>query len=357
MRLEDVPDEAFWSAGAAACGGRDVFFELMNEVPVDLAELEGSKDALASALACGKLLTPLMRAGASLYDIEYDVESMPSGFALLALSDDSFRDKLSYPPLSPTPTGVHRAYCSDDTGGARAACQDGARSRLLLAVNHGYIAAYAGDVPTLLDRLSRSEPPPADVAELAAFFLEPAQAEEVAVAKAGGTCGFAMDFAFVDLSPDETNRQRVLDAINDNAVLCGMQASGSVLNPTRRMLFLTKDGAAAETIRSALKRRALEVRLESGLKMPTHQEEFTKALRSAVARAGAAAKFELEGRRLAVTLSVKPNAAELQGMGKLLDARAALAKQAADVVRGLAEGKLPSASALESFRVPPSGAN
>jgi len=28
MRAEDVPEAAYWSAGAAACGGRDVFFEL-----------------------------------------------------------------------------------------------------------------------------------------------------------------------------------------------------------------------------------------------------------------------------------------------------------------------------------------
>jgi hypothetical protein len=45
MRTEDIPEAAYWSVGAAACGGRDVFFELMNDMPVDLAELADAKAA------------------------------------------------------------------------------------------------------------------------------------------------------------------------------------------------------------------------------------------------------------------------------------------------------------------------
>lgn len=146
MRPEDVPEAAYWSAGASACGGRDIFFELMSEIPVDLGELEKTKDAISQALACGKALTPPIRAGAGAYEIEYDYESVPSGFGLLAIPDDSLRDKVVYPPLSPTPSGVHRAYCNDDTGGPRSACQDGASSRLLLAVNHGYLAGPKGAI-------------------------------------------------------------------------------------------------------------------------------------------------------------------------------------------------------------------
>jgi len=251
---------------------------------------------------------------------------------------------------------VHRAYCNDDIGGGpRSVCQDGARSRLMLAVNQGYLAAYAREVPSLLERLTRSEPPPAELAELVAFFLAPSKAEEVAVARGGGGCGFAVEFSFIELSPDETSRQRVLDAINDHALFCGTQAAGSMLNASRRLVFLAKDETGAQVIRGALKQRALEVRFEAGISMPDRpeQQEFTKAMRSAAARAARAATIELEGRRLSVMLSLEPNAAEMRSMAALLDARAAKAKQAAEVVRGLAEGKLPTAGELERFRASP----
>jgi hypothetical protein len=350
MRPDDVPEAAYWSAGAAACGDRDVFFELLNDVPVDLGELERTKATLRGALACGKALAPRIRAGATLHEVEYDYEGVPSGFALLSLADDSLREKLAQAPLSPTPAGVHRAYCNDDTGGPRAVCADGARSRLMLAVNGGYVAAYAREVPSLLERLARSAPPPAELAELVALFVEPTPAEEVAVAK-GGSCGFAVDFAFVDLSPDETNRQRVLDAINDNAAWCGMHSSGALPNASRRFVFSTKDEKGARAIQAALKQRALEVRFESGadLTKRPEQQAFNEAMRSAAARTARAAKFELSGARLSVTMTLDPSAAELRGMAPFLDARAAKAKRAAAVVQGLAEGRLPTAEELTGF--------
>src|SRR6185369_11737414 len=117
-----------------------LFFELMNEVPVDPEALEQTKAQIVQGLTCGKALTPQVRKGASVYADEYAYEPVPPAFALLARPDDSFPEKLLNPPLSPTPSGVHRAYCNDDEGGsARSICLDGARSRLLLAVNNGYL--------------------------------------------------------------------------------------------------------------------------------------------------------------------------------------------------------------------------
>ena len=349
MRPEDVPVEAYWSAGASACGGRDLFFELMNGVPVDLKELAEDRANIQKNLRCGQALTPHMKAGAKVYEVEYAYESVPSGFALLSVADDALRDVVSYPQLSPTPVGVHRAYCNDDEGGPRSACQDGARSRLLLAVNGGYVAAYAREVPSLLARLTKSESPPQRVAELGALFREPTEAEEVAVAESG-SCGFAVEFTYVELSPDETNRQRVLDAINDNAVLCGMQSGGSITKLERRFVFLAKDEVGAKVIQSALKRRAFEVRFEAGVALQNRPDQtaFNKAVRSAAARAARSAKFELDGRRLSVTLALEPNAAELSGMAGVLDTRKAMAQRAAEVVKGLLAGTLPSAAALES---------
>jgi hypothetical protein len=355
LRPEDVPEVAYVSAGAAACGGRDVFFELMSDVPVELAELEQSKDSLVRALACGKALLPVARAGAKLYEVEYDYEGVPSGFALLAQSDDSFRDKLLYPPLSPTPSGVHRAYCSDDPpGGPRSACEDGARSRLMLAVNNGYVAAYAREVPSLLERLAGSAPPPPDVAELAALFLEPTPAEEVAVAQGGGGCGFALNFSSLDLSPDETNRERILDTINDNAVLCGSQATGSIYDASRHLIFTAKDEKAALAIQAALKRRAVEIRVEAGGVVPkgSPQQDFNDAMRATATRAAETANIELKGRRLSYTMTLAANPSEKRGMAPLLDARAAKAKLAAGIVQRLADGKLPSAPELETFAPP-----
>jgi len=357
MRPEDIPEAAYISAAAAACGGRDLFFELMNEVAVDAEELAQTKAQIVQGLTCGKALTPQIHNGASVYEVEYAYESVPSGFALLAVPDDSFREKLLYPPLSPTPSGVHRAYCNDDEGGgARSVCQDGARSRLLLAVNNGYLAAYAREVPSLLDRLSSSHADTRDVAELASLFLEPTDADEVAVAK-GGQCGFAMEFASIELSPDETSRQRVLDAINRNAQLCGSQASGSILHSSRRLSFWAKDEAAAAAIQQALKQRALEVRFEAGVAMPTRadQREFNKAMRTAAARTAHNARLEVVGRRLSVTLTLVPNAEETRAMAKFLDARAARAKAAAELVLALAEGRLPTAEQLKSFQLPAGG--
>jgi hypothetical protein len=350
MRPEDVHEAAYLSGGAAACGERDVFFELMNDVPLDLAELERNKQSIQTALACGKSLAPRVRTGAAIFEVEYLFEGVPTSFALLTVQDDALRDKLLYAPLSPTPTGVHRAYCMDDSGSPRAICQDGARARLLLAVNQGYLAAFAVETPTLLDRLSQSVPPSPEVAELVALFREPSPAEEVTIAR-GGNCSFAVDFTFVDLSPDETNRQRALDAINDNAVLCGTHAAGSLLDASRRLVFVGKDDVATQAIEAALKRRALEVRFESGAARGQggDQRLFSEAMRSAAARTARSAKIERAGRRLSVTMTLEPNSAEKRDMAPFLDGRASKAKLAAGIVEGLAQGKLPTPRELEAF--------
>lgn len=234
-----MPEEAYWSFATAACGGRDIFFELMNQVSVDLDELERNRASMQRSLACGRALAPHIHAGIGIYQIEYDYESAPSGLALLTLSDDSLREELVYPPLSPTPAGVHRAYCNDDEGGPRSACRDGERSRLILDVNNGFLAVYARELPSLLETLTNSEFPSPKVAERAALFLEPTPAEEVALSQ-GGSCAFAMDFTAWVLSADETSRQRVLDAVNDNATLCGTHAWGGIMSLSRRLVFVAR---------------------------------------------------------------------------------------------------------------------
>jgi len=354
LRTEDVPEEAYWSAAAAACGGRDIFFELLNHVDIDLAELARSRAAIQQGLTCGKALAPQVHAGIGVYQLEYDHDSTPSGLALLAVPDDSFQNQLLYPPLSPTPAGVHRAYCNDDEGGPRSVCQDGERSRLIVAVNSGYLAAYAHELPSLLERFTSSQPAPAPkLAELAAFFLEPTPAEEVAVAQ-GGSCAFALDFTAWAFSGDESSRQRALDAVNDNAVLCGTQAWGSVLNLSRKLTFIAKNRTAALVVAAALKRRAFEAsrQVPTAISRVEAQKAFDEARYSAEARALRDAKLESEGTRVTFMVNVQPNAAELRAMSELLDERRATAQQAAAVVRVLAEGKLPSDEQISPLMTP-----
>lgn len=356
LRTEDVPEEAYWSAGAATCGGRDLFFELFNQVGIDRDELAEARESLRQALSCGRQVTPHIRAGIGVYQVNYAYESAPSGLSLLTLTDDFIRQILLYPALSPTPPGVHSAYCSDDDGGPRSLCQDGERSRLLLAVNHGYLSAYARELPSLLARLTAAHVPDPKVAELAEFFLEPTPAEEVTVAE-GGSCAFALDYTAWALSPDETSRQRVLDAINDNAVLCGSRSWGSFLNPTRELAFVAKDEIAALVMGAALKRRAAEVsRLVMPLKSNNEaQVAFDEARLSAGSRTWRNAKVEVKGRRLSMTLTIEPNDTERQAMSRLLDERRETARQAAAVVRSLVEGKLPTVAELAPFRPPATG--
>ena len=353
MRQDDVPEAAYVSFAAAACGGRDIFFELMNQVSVDRDELERNLASIQQSLACGKALAPHIHGGTGVYQIEYDYESAPSGLALLPLSGDSLREKLVYPPLSPTPSGVHRAYCNDDEGGPRSVCQDGARSRLIYAVNDGYLAAYAREVPSLLETLTKSRAPSPKVAELAALFLEPSGAEEVAFAQ-GGSCAFAMDFTAWALSADETSRQRVLDAVNDNATVCGTQAWGNIVSLSRRLVFVAKDAAAALTLAAALKRRNAEASRQTftSLSRRKAQVEFDQARRSAETRGLRSGKVEVEGLRVSMTVTVEPNEAEYGAMSPLLDERRATARRAAAVVKHLAEGKLPPAEELATYIAP-----
>ena len=353
LRPEDVPEEAYWSFASASCGGRDIFFELMNQVGVDPEELERNRAAIQQSLACGRALAPHIHSGIGVYQIEYDYEAAPSGLAILTMPDGSFRDKLTYPALSPTPNGVHRAYCADDEGGPRSICQEGTRSRLILAVNNGYLSAYARELPSLLETLTSSQAPSAKVAELAALFLEPTAAEEVAFAQSG-SCAFTMDFTAWALSADETSRQRVLDAVNDNAVLCGTQASGSIVSLNRRLVFVAKSRVAALVLAAALRRRNVEASHQVFTSLSHHkpQIEFDQARRSAEARALQSGKIEVNGLRVSVTLTVQPNEVESQAMSPLLDERRATAERAAALVRSLAEGKPLPAQELAAYDEP-----
>ncbi|HEV8551706.1 MAG TPA: hypothetical protein VGQ57_21810, partial [Polyangiaceae bacterium] len=64
-----------------------------------------------------------------------------------------------------------------------------------------------------------------------------------------------------------------------------------------------------------------EVRFESGAPVAkgSPRQEFNDAMRATVARAGNAAKVELVGRRLSVTVTLEPNEAEKRAMARLLD--------------------------------------
>jgi hypothetical protein len=356
LRPDDVPDEAYWSFGASACGGRDLFFELMNQVGIDLDELERTRDSIQKSLACGQALTPAIHDGLGMYQVEYDYDSAPSGLALFTLADDSLRDKLVYPPLSPTPAGVHRAYCNDDEGGPRSVCQDGERSRLILAVTNGYLAAYAREVPSLFETLTQAQAPSPQLAELAGLFLERTPAEEVAVAR-GGSCAFAVDFTAWALSPDETSRQRALDAVNDNAVLCGTRAWGSIVSLERELVFLAKNEVSAQVLAAALKRRDVEASAQTLVALPQRENQmaFDEARRSAEARALRGAKIEVQGLRVSAAFTVEPNAAEFHAMSPLLDERRATARRAAALLRNLADGKLPSAAELATYLAPATG--
>lgn len=355
LRPEDVPEEAYWSYASAACGGRDIFFELMNQMGVDPDDLERNQASIQHSLACGKALAPHIRSGMGVYQIEYYYEGSPSGLGLLRFSDDSFRDKLLYPQLSPTPNGVYRAYCNDDEddGGPRSSCRDGERSRLIMAVNNGYLAGYAREVPSLLATLTKSEAPSAKVTELAAAFLEPTTAEEVAFAQVG-SCAFTVDFTAWALSADETSRQRVLDAVNDNTVLCGTLASGNVVNLNRRLVFVAKNKISALVLAGALRRRNVEASRQvfTSLSNRKEQVDFDMARRSAEARALQAGKIEIDGLRVSVSLTVQPNDAESRAMAPLLDERRATAERAAAVVRNLLEGKPLPAAELAAYIAP-----
>ena len=163
-----------------------------------------------------------------------------------------------------------------------------------------------------------------------------------------------MDFTAWALSADETSRQRVLDAVNDNALLCGTQASGSVVSLNRRLVFVAKSKVAALVLAAALRRRNVEASHQVFTSLSHHepQIEFDQARRSAEARALQTGTIEVKGLRVSVTLTVQPNEAESRAMSPLLDERRATAQRAAEVVRNLAEGKPLPAQELAAYDPP-----
>src|SRR5690606_30848083 len=116
LREEDVPEEAFWSAiSAEACGGHDVFNELMQgalgDVDHAVTALTRDPERYQEALAWGKSLAESMGTSAGIYSIGFRdgddyhaVDLLPLGVETLPESVDTFDTKSD-------PSNMEETHC------------------------------------------------------------------------------------------------------------------------------------------------------------------------------------------------------------------------------------------------------
>ncbi|RLB63549.1 MAG: hypothetical protein DRI90_06635 [Deltaproteobacteria bacterium] len=348
MPRASLPKEALWSNAAGFCGVHDVFFDLLNGVPVSAAKLTENRETLKQGLACGRKWLAGIEAGASRYEIDYAVEGPPSLFTLFPTEVTRPLEAVSLAALSPTPGGVFAAVCRDDLGGAQATCRDGDQARLLFELKGGLLGTYAQGAPSLLSRFAASQAPTAEVLELSQVFAELATADDVMVER-GRHCTATLTRSLVGLAPLPDGHATLAESLGKHATLCASARTGDLGYSSWTYVYRARDKNGVAVIERALAQRAAQLKVEPAY--PEHLSDtergYTKVLHMTRRRSLAEAAVVAQGNALRVTLQVTPTAPERRAMLPFQAQQETRAEAAARVIRALSDGETPSKTDLQ----------
>jgi hypothetical protein len=344
----DLPEEAIWSAGAALCGYRDLFFEAVSGVALTEADAKENLATFQKSFECGQALVDEVKNGKS-SEIDYTFHGEPTSFAVIryALRDPPLPS--NYPRLPIAPAGAMVAACRDGDGTTARACTNGDRSRLLLGVKGGLMGAYFRETPELLERLGAPKPVPAEVKTLRELYDSLATFDSVSVARAD-YCSLVTDTALAQESQYPTSSTDLMHSLMDSSRFCAVARTGSGRKGLWRMVVIAKDEANAKAVEAAFRKRVAEMSTEF-----TAAENLSNSARAARdtmktmrMRAVRAVPVKVEGDRVVVDLTIEPTEEEAKALAPYLEERKAIAAKAAAVVRALKDGKVPPAELLQA---------
>jgi hypothetical protein len=344
----DLPEEAIWSAGAALCGYRDLFFEALSGIALSEADAKENLATFQKALACGQAVVDEVRKGTS-YEIDYTFHGEPTSFAAMRFVLRNPPLPSNFPRLPTAPAGAIAAACRDGDGTTARACENGDRSRLLLAVNGGLLGAYFRETPELLERLGTAKPAPADVKALRELYDSLATFDSASVARAE-YCSLVTDSALAQESQYPTSSTELTHALMDSSRFCAVARSGSGKKGQWRMVVVAKDDANAKAVETALRKRITEMSTESPAaeNIPASARLARDTLKSMRLRAFRDAPIKAEGDRVVIDLAIEPNEQDAKALAPYLEERKAQATKAAALVHALKDGKVPPAELLQT---------
>jgi hypothetical protein len=343
----DLPEEAIWSAGAALCGYRDLFFEALSGIPLTEAEAQENLATFKKSLECGQALAEELKHGTT-SEVDYIFHGEPTSFALTRYRLRNPPLPSNYPRLPTTPGGALKALCRDGDGTTARTCEHGDRSRLLLGVNGGVVSAYFRETPELLGRFGNPMPVPAEVKALRELYDSLATFDSASAARAE-YCSLVTDAALAQDAHDPTSSTELMHSLMDSSRLCAVAHTGSAHKGQWRMVVIAKDDVNAKAVETAFRKRVTEMGTELTVaenlsKSARVARDTMKAMRL---RALRAVPIKVDGDRVVVDLTIEPTDEEAKALAPYLEERKALAKNAAAVVRALNDGQVPSRELLQ----------
>ena len=344
----DLPEEAIWSAGAALCGYRDLFFEALSGIPLTEADAKENLATFQKSFECGQALVDEVKHGKS-SEIDYTFHGEPTSFAVIRYKLRDPPLPSNFPRLPTAPGGAIVAACRDGDGATTRACANGDRSRLLLGVKGGLVGAYFRETPELLDRLGSPMAVPAEVKALRDLYDSLETFDSVSVARAEH-CSLVTDTALAQESQYPTSSTELMHSLMDSSRFCAVARTGSGRKGKWRMVVIAKDEASAKAVESAFRKRVAEMGTEftAAENLPNSARIARDTMKAMRLRAVRAVPIQVQGDRVAVDLAIEPTEEEAKALAPYLEERKALAKKAAAVVHALKDGQVPSAELLQA---------
>jgi hypothetical protein len=264
----------------------------------------------------------------------------------------AFRDPplpSNFPRLPAAPGGATAAACRDGDGTTTRACENGERSRLLLAVKGGLVGAYLRETPELLERLGTTNSAPTDVKALRELYdsLESFDSASVAIAD---YCSLVTDTALAQESQYPTSSTEFMHSLMDSSRFCAVARSGSGRKGQWRLVVIAKDEASTKAVETAFRKRITEMGAETAAaeNLPASARIARDTLKTMRLRALRAAPIKAEGDRVVVDLAIEPTEQEAKALAPYLQERKALAMKAAAVVHAFKDGKMPAADLFQT---------
>jgi hypothetical protein len=343
----DLPEEALWSAGAALCGYRDLFFEALSGIPLTEADAKDNLGTFQKSFACGQAVVDEVKHGKS-YEIDYTFHGEPTSFAVIRYKLRDPPLPSNFPRLPTAPGGALMAACRDGDGSTTRACENGERSRLLLGVKGGLVGAYLRETPELLDRLGSPMAVPAEVKALRELYDSLETFDSASVARAE-YCSLVTDTALAQESQYPTSSTELMHTLMDSSRLCAVARTGSGRKGQWRMVVIAKDEANAKAVETAFRKRVTEMSTEftAAENIPDSARAARDTMKAMRLRALRAVPIKVEGDRVVIDLSIEPTEEEAKALAPYLEERKALARKAAAVVHALKDGQVPSAELLQ----------
>ena len=385
LREDDLPEEAYWSAlSAEACGGHDVFNELMDATRGDVESavnaLTRDEEYYKESLACGKALAESMGTKSGFYGVSFRDGDDYHSISLLPLGVEELPESVKTFDTKSDPSNMTGTHCKlpwppkvskkdkkkdDEDEAEKTECEDGTPGIARLEGTEVWASGRLEELKEFGSKFSPKGENAADVEKLTQVAGEISGYDERRVGTGKGFPSIAGVLGVRVTGFDEEETKELNEAAEDDVEAWALGKKGHFGAGEMKLVVLAESDSKAKDLEGKIKDylSMIEEKVEEAEKAEKDKKkdkkdkdseederlvEFMEAKGEIARRALDKIELTRDGVRILLTVVEDAEEGELEKINAFLDWRKEKSVVVAKIVRGLLEGEEPSDEDVES---------